>query len=908
MTQALERHDALTRAAVADHHGTVVKMTGDGAHATFDDPVDAIRATIALQLSLADAQDDPEVPIRVRCGLHAGVAATRDGDFFGTAVNRAARIMEAARGGQVLVSHAVAELTRRRLPADVSLRDLGVIQLRNVANPERVFQVMHPLLVQDFPALRAIDSTPNNLPRELTSFIGREHDIAEVRRLLVTTRLLTLIGAGGIGKTRLALKVAAEAESAYPDGVWLVELANISEPGLVPWVVAKVLAVREEASVPLMDTIIREAAARRLLLVLDNCEHLTDACAQFCGAFLRAAPAVGILATSREPLRVGGERTYALPALTVPDEQATGSGADLEQFEALRLFVERVRTHDPRFVLADDTAPIVARICRRLDGIPLAIELAAARARSLSLADIHSRLSDRFSLLTSGSRDALPRQQTLSALIAWSYGLLDPPERCLLERLSVFVGGFDLAGVEEVCAAPPLTGPAILDLVTGLVDKSLVIAEPDGDTMRYRQLESIVEFAHGRHEIQDAAETRARHSAYFVNLVRAAHPQLIGAAQAHWGARLESEHGNLRSALAWSLTEAATAETALEMGALLYRFWHLHGHLSEGRTHLRAALALPGASIAPARRADALYAGGVLAYYQGDMSEAKAMLTESLASRRLHGAPREIAAALSSLANALQAEGNTATARDYQEQALVLFRAVGERAGEGICLINLGSLCSRQAQYDFARGYLEQAVVLGRSTGHGALEGMGESNLGEIHALEGDLASAHERFVKALAIARRIGDRTLEATSVLALGDIAARSRNFAEARSLQQEGIAMVRSLGVKALMLAAVENAAHLLASCGRIAVAVRNHAATEFAQESLALPASAAEAERRSRELAVARAALGEPAFAAAWDEGRRLSLEDVLALTLGELADIEISDSAEPKVSLVTPDGS
>ena len=908
MTHVLERHDALTRAVVGDHRGAVVKTTGDGVHAAFEDPVDAIRATIALQRSLAEMQAEADEPLRVRCGLHAGVAECRDGDFFGTAVNRAARIMDAAHGGQVLVSNVIAELARLRLPADVSLRDLGLVQLRDVASPERIFQVVHSFLAPDFPALRTVDATPNNLPRELTSFIGRDHDIEEGSRLLATARLLTLTGAGGIGKTRLALKVAALKQNAFPDGVWLVELGDVKAPELVPAIVGKVLAVREEANEPIVNTLTRNVSARKLLLVLDNCEHLTSACAHLCGVLLRAAPDVCILATSREPLRVAGEHIYALPALSVPDEQAAGAGADLERFEALRLFVERVRMHDPEFVLAADTAQIVARICRRLDGIPLAIELAAARARSLSVADIHSRLSDRFSLLTGGSRNALPRQQTLSALIAWSYGLLDPRERCLLERLSVFVGGFDLASAEHVCAAPPLAGAEILDLLSGLVDKSLVIAEPDGDTMRYRQLESIVAFSQGRHEGPDAGETRARHAAHFVNLARTAHPQLIGAAQVQWSARLEAEHGNLRSALGWSLSEDATTDAALELGALLYRFWHLHGHLSEGRMHLRAALAVPAAATTGTRRGDAQYAGGVLAYYQGDMAEAKAMLTESLASRRLQGAPREIAAALSSLANVLQGEGDTATARDYQEQALALFRNIGERAGEGICLINLGSICSRQAEYGAARRYLEQAVELGRATGHGALEGMGESNLGEVHAFEGDLAAADERYAKALAIARRIGDRTLEATSVLALGDLAARRRDFATACSLQQQGLAMVQALGVKGLMLAAVANAAQLLANCGRVAVGVRNHAAAAVAQESLALPPSAVEAEQRLRELATARAALGESAFAEAWVEGGRLPLEDVVALTLTELTDIVATDARGPEVSVKVPGAS
>ena len=726
MALALSRHDALARDAVARHRGTVVKMSGDGLHAVFDDPVDGVEAATALQQALADPGATNGIALRVRCGLHAGVAERRESDFFGPAVNRAARIMGVAHGGQILLSHAAAELVADRLRSAMALRDLGTVRLRDLASPERVFQLLHAELADDFPPLRSLDATPNNLPQQLTSFIGRERDIAELRRLLRTSRMLTLTGAGGIGKSRLSLQVAAEALAAYPDGVWLVELAATFDPARVQNAVAAVLGVRETAGLPLPQALAAHLASRTLLLILDNCEHLVESCARTADALLRAAPGLAVLATSREPLRIHGEQTYPLPALSLPPLRGLSGAQSAGGSEAVRLFVERARQQQPAFTLTDRNAPVVAAICARLDGIPLALELAAARVRAMSVDDINARLADRFALLTGGDRTVLARQQTLRALVDWSYDLLDAGERILFNRLAVFAAGFDLEAVERVCAAPPLADAATLDLLTALVDKSLVMAESDGQAPRYALLETLREYGRGRaigsaETARDIAAARVRHAAHYLALARTAHRELVGAEQAKWCDRLAAEHDNLRAAFAWALTEGASTATAQELGAALYRFWHLRGHLTEGRGLLRDALALSGEDTAGDARAGALYAAGVLAFYQGDLAEAESMLSTCLALRRRAGSRGDIAAALSSLANVLQNEGDTATAREYQQQALVLFRELGNRAAEGICLINLGSICHQRSEYEAACGYLEQAAAVGRSTGHGPL-------------------------------------------------------------------------------------------------------------------------------------------------------------------------------------------
>ena len=397
-------------------------MTGDGICAAFADPLDALLATVVLQRSLDALGGEGLISLRVRAGLHLGLVERRDDDLFGSPVNRAARIMKAAHGGQILLSQAVVDHTRERLPSAVSLRDLGAVRLRDLATSEHVYQLVHPELRQDFPALRSLEATPNNLPQQATSFIGRETELAEAKRLLDGTRLLTLLGMGGLGKTRLSLQIAADVLDQYPDGVWFVDLAPIRDPSLVPNATGHALGIREESGKPITQSLCEHLREHKLLIVLDNCEHLIYACAGLADGLLKRIPELKILATSREALHIQGEQTYPVLPLRVPDRKA---GADaLLRSDAVQLFVERARLQKPDFTVTDDDAPAVAELCARLDGIPLALELAAARLRLLSVGEINARLHDRFKLLTGGSRVALERQQTLRALVNWSYDLL----------------------------------------------------------------------------------------------------------------------------------------------------------------------------------------------------------------------------------------------------------------------------------------------------------------------------------------------------------------------------------------------------------------------------------------------------------------------------------------------------
>jgi predicted ATPase/class 3 adenylate cyclase len=493
MRSALAHHDECCRATVEAHGGAVIKMTGDGVYAAFDDPSGALNATVALQRALSDPAVTGGIEIRIRCGLHAGLVERRGNDFFGTVVNRTARIMSAAHGGQVLLSKAVVDLAGEDMPGDATVLDLGPVRLRDLATPERVYQLVHPALRRTFPALRSLETTPNNLPQRVTSFVGRDKQLADAKRLVGSTRLLTLLGAGGLGKTSLSLQVAVDLIDDFPDGIWLVELASLSDGQLVAHAVASSLGVKEVAGRPVQEALETFVKDRQLLLILDNCEHLSHSCAAVAKSLLACGPRVKVLATSREPLREAGEVTLQIPPLPIPDADDVPPLADLAQNESVRLFCERAAASKSGFELTEKNAPAVAAICQRLDGIPLALELAAARVRNLAVETIAARLSDRFRVLATGSRTGLPRQQTLRACIEWSYNLLTPDERTLLRRLAVFAGGFALEGAESIGAGGDIGEPDVLDLLSQLVDKSLVELTAEGH--RYRLLETVRQYA-----------------------------------------------------------------------------------------------------------------------------------------------------------------------------------------------------------------------------------------------------------------------------------------------------------------------------------------------------------------------------------------------------------------------------
>jgi predicted ATPase/class 3 adenylate cyclase len=835
MRDALARHDEISAATVSAHHGRVVKTTGDGIHAAFRDPLDAIEAVLALQIALADPEATAGIALRVRCGMHAGVEARRDNDFYGIAVNRAARIMSAAHGGQVLLSQAVASLVRDRLSEGISLRELGMVRLRDLSVPENVFQLVHPALRRQFPALRSLEATPNNLPQQLTSFIGREHELAEVRRRLRQARLLTIVGIGGLGKSRLSLQAASEALDDYPDGVWFVELAALTDARLVPQAVASVLGVREEVGRPVLETLARFVRDRRLLLVLDNCEHMTQACAELARRLLEAGPQLTVLATSRERLGLGGEKTYPLAPFAVPlPRQRLGPEA-LAQFGSVRLFAERAAAADPDFSISDENAAGVAEICHRLDGIPLALELAAARVRALSVQKIAERLTDRFKLLQGGDRTALPRQQTLRALIDWSYDLLTSEERLLFARLSVFAGGFTLDAAEKVGAGGAIAEGDVLDLLTRLVDKSLVSIEAGRD--RYRMLETVRQYAREQLEATgDAKATRDRHLHFYVALAESASAHWIGPSQRDWLRRIDAEIENIVAADAWCDHADDGGPVGLRLVRAMRFYCFNRGLLALGYEATRKALGRGGAEARNVARSQTLSALGVFATSMGHELEAL----------------------------------------DYLKESLEIARELGDRARIAITLQPLGRTYLALGKLDAAREHLAEALALAEG-GRDRRETLAAlSNMVQLHRVEGDLASALALSERCLAIARELPD-----TDSLSIGLInhamilILTGQAPAGAREIVKEAAALNES-GSRVYGQSLLEVMAGLAASERHWRSAARFYGVAERESEYSGLKRDRADEAFLAAQMARVRAELGD-AFQSAVQEGRAVALE-------------------------------
>ena len=894
MRVALRSHDDLLRACIESHGGHVFKTVGDAFCAAFANPREGLDAALACQQglpALGVATADGALPLKVRIALHTGVVEERDGDYFGPSLNRVARVLATGHGCQVLLSLATAELVRDNLPTGAALRSLGEHRLKDLGRPESLFQLLHPELPDDFPPLRSLDNPElrHNLPQQVTSFVGREAQIAEVKRLLEKTRLLTLTGSGGSGKTRLALQVAADLLDGLRDGVWVVEFAPLTDPNLVASTAASVLELREEAEKPMQQTLTEHLRSKHLLLILDNCEHLLTACAQLADALLRHCPRVLILATSREGLGIAGETTYRVPSLTLPDAKQPRTPESLSHYEAVRLFIDRATQVQTTFAVTNRNAPALASICHRLDGIPLAIELAAARAHSLTVEDINARLDQRFRLLTRGSRTALPRQQTLRSLIDWSYDLLNAAEKALLCRLSVFLGGWTLEAAEAVCSGEPVPpgGEAweTLDLLTSLCDKSLVVSETAGQSVRYRLLETVRQYARDRLlEGGEWEKWRDAHLAYFLALGVEAGPHLSGPDQQTWLERWETEHDNLRVALEWA-AEQSNWEAGLCLAGAVWRFWYVRGHFAEGRRRLSRLLAAVTPDRQTSARAGALTGAGVLAYCQGEYEAARALFHEALTIRRALEDQPGVAGLLNNLGNVAYDQADYGTARAFFEESLLLRRALGDRRGLSATLNNLGNVFNEQGDYPTARRLFEESLALKQELGD--RWGMAHclSNLGLVACHQDDLPGARAFFDEGLAIRRDIGDRAGIALSLNNLGHVAIERGDGAAARAHFVESLTIERELGDRWGMAFSLEGLAGAGAAAGDAIAAARLWGAAERLRADIGAPLPPTQRRSYERWVSAARAAQGdEAAFDAAWAEGRALTLEPALDLAL------------------------
>jgi non-specific serine/threonine protein kinase len=732
----------------------------------------------------------------------------------------------------------------------------------------------------------------------------------EVEFGLATSRLLTLTGAGGSGKTRLALEVARDLVEAYPDGVWLVELAPLSEAALVPKAVAEALEVLERPTEPLTDTLAEILRDRQLLLVVDNCEHLLEASARLVDKLLDSCPRLRVLATSREAIGVEGEIRRDVPPLSIPDPQHTPSPEELEGYESVRLFVERARGRDPTFYLSPHNALTVAEVCGRLEGIPLALELAAARVGTLSLEQILERLTDSLGLLTRGGRTAVPRQRTLKGTLDWSYDLLSEPERVLFGRLSTFAGGWTLEALEAVGSGGGVEEGEVLDLLSGLVEKSLVVAKgSDEGGLRYRLLEPVRQYALERLEESGEAEAAKRaHARYFLALAEEAEPELLGPRETEWYDRLEQEHDNIRVALSYSL-EGVEPKLGLRLAGAIWWFWHRHGHLSEGIRWLEVGLARGGGASAVAR-AKAQAGIGMLAYGQGNIPRMRVSATEGLrlsAEDRLAGNHKALFLTL--LGDASWLEGDHERATELAEESLTLSREANNRAVMANTLITLGTASLWGGEdLEQARVFFEEGVAISREFGSASILRAHLTALALTLLLQEDLDRAAAFAEEAAALSREAGDRLLLPLPLTWLGWVALLRGDLRRANALHKESLTLLKQIGAhRQLTLILLEGLACGAGAAGEAERGARLFGATEALREGIGFPLEPALRRLEEPYLVGARSQLKESAWTEAWEEGRRMSVEAAVeyALSEGEPSTTMTSSAASEQPSTPAP---
>jgi predicted ATPase/class 3 adenylate cyclase/Tfp pilus assembly protein PilF len=891
MPVANARHEVILREAIARHGGALYKVTGDSFQSAFATAPAAVAAAYEAQRALV-AEPWPALgmsePLRARIALHVSAVDPGDDDYRTPGLNRLGRLLDAGYGGQVLLSAAVQALVWENLPPQTALRDLGEHRLKDLTQPSRIYQLVAPDLPDTFPPLRTLERYPHNLPLLPTSFLGRERELAAVSALLRSpdARLLTLTGSGGTGKTRLSLAAAGEVLADYPDGVWFVDLSVLTDADLVPSAIAQAAGIREERARPLPVTLAEALHERRTLLVLDNFEHVLPA-APVVAALLASAPGLQVLVTSREPLHLRGEREFPVPSFGAPDPRDPEAMAQLTQYEAVRLFIARAQDVRPDFAVDSENAPAVAEICHRLDGLPLAIELAAARIKLLPLEALRRRLEQRLTLLTSGTRDVPERQRTLRAAIDWSYDLISAEEQALFRQVAVFAGGFTLETAERVIGSSH--DLMTLDLIASLVDKSLLRQSEgkDGEP-RFSMLETIREYALERLQgVDEAADIHRRHAASFLDLAREADPHITGRDPGRWLDQLETEHDNMRAALRWALELGGDAEIGLRLAAALSRFWFIRGYLFEGRQWLGRALAA-GQGIAGDARSAAVQAAASLAWGQGDRAGAGVLYEEALRLATEQGDAIGMATSFGNLGLVAQDLREYDRAREHFQQAIAVFRELGETRRLAGALLNLGTFHYMQEDLDQAEEILTEGLALAREVGNTRTAALCLLNLGTVATDRGDEARAATLLGEALALFRAFGDQRGIASCLNILGDLAAARGDRLAAAGYLDEALSLLQAVGDKRGLAGCLDSVARLVPPS--VAAARLLAAATAF--DGTAGAAASEETWPRDDEgIATVRQALGETAFAAAWRAGAAMSLEEAVDAARAALADAD-----------------
>lgn len=882
MRAAMDRHDAIIEATIAAHTGWIVRPRGEGdsRFAVFERPADGVKAAAQIQRELRAAFDDSPRPIRVRIGLHVGAAEWRAGDYYGSAVNRCARIRGLGHGGQTLLSQAAAELVRDDLADGVELVNLGTFALRGLTRPETIYQLWLPDLPNDFPDLIASGGPPTNLPEPAAPIIGRTEERRRLESLLLdeSVRLVTLTGPGGTGKTRLSLELGHTLLEHFPDGLYFVDLTPIVEPGLVASTIAQTMGIREGGGRPPLDNLKDYLSERRLLLILDNLEQVIDA-ASGVAELLRAAPELKIIATSRIPLQIRGEREYPLATLSLPPVGGSLTPEQLLAYEAVSLFVRQAQSVRPSFELTAENAEAVVAICRRLDGLPLALEIAASRVRLLPPAALLKRLDASLSLLVGGAADLPARQQTMRGTIDWSFDLLEPDEKTLFARLGVFVGGFGLETVEAVCNAE-----GTLDIITGLetlLTNSLVRrSESAGEEPRFDMLQTIRDYALEKLAASgELADLRRAHAGYYFDYSFPAWNLIYGPQAVPEMERLEEEHDNYRAAISWSLEAGHDVLVAARLAVFLLWFWYRHGHMQEGRELseriMRATEAGGGMP-----HVMGLNAAGMMAMWQGDLDVADERINAAVQLSTRHEFELGIAMGHFSYGINLINQGRDQAAHSHLIQAAELFDEWQSQWDIATTTIHLANAALGMGEVDEAERWLAQALPIAEQVGDPWQIAFAANNLGEVARTRGDYERARDFYRRSEEVYRQadaVGDH---ARLIHTLGYIALHDNDLSEAQRLFDESLAAFRKLGNKRGIAESLAGLAALAAAEGdwRHGTLLLSAAEAQMTASAAAWwPADRGEIERTWARL---RGGLAEPELAALRERGHKASLAEAI----------------------------